>query len=501
MSLMKSSLRLIIPVLFLWTNAAVAQQKPENLCGTNGKTKWFEWYCQNRSALALDRGVDTAWLYVPMTVQITGTDNGTGHYNLEQAIISVDNMNKQFTDARIRFYLMPGDPFRYLNNSYWNDHEWDGGADMINANLLPDRLNAFVVGDPAGNCGYSWMDAIVLGKACSGTNNTTWAHEAGHHFSLPHPFSGWENTTWNYSQVAPTQIGGQAVEKTDGSNCADAGDNFCDTRPDYLNYRWDCNQNQLSNTLQYDPNGVEFRSDASLYMAYALDACANRFTPEQITAMRDNLVFARPEYLQITEPLVEIADDVPVELVSPIDTAYAPYDHVTFSWNPVPNATLYTVEVSLFENNSARIIWETVYNTTTLTLTKNIPNNRVLYWRVRPYNEWDLSKQLAPQQVGVFKTKNYAATNELERVLLAELSPNPVVAGAVAQLLLSSEENMDAALTITDAAGRRCHIETLRIQPGDNLIEIPTAKLNAGLYFVSLQNELGTILKRMAVTE
>jgi len=68
-------------------------------------------------------------------------------------------------------------------------------------------------------------------------------------------------------------------------------------------------------------------------------------------------------------------------------------------------------------------------------------------------------------------------------------------------LLLSSEDNMDAALTITDAAGRRCHIETLRIQPGDNLIEIPTAKLNAGLYFVSLQNELGTILKRMAVTE
>ena len=345
------------------------------------------------------------------------------------------------------------------------------------------------------------MDAIVLGKGCSGPNNSTWAHEAGHHFSLPHPFFGWEGTTWNYAEPAPAALGGQEVEKTDGSNCYTSGDFFCDTRPDYLNYRWGCDQNKESYTPQHDPNDVEFRSDASLIMGYALDACADRFTPEQIIAMRDNIMFEHNAYIQVTDPLQEISDNDPVTLISPIDTAYVQYNNVTFSWNPVPNASLYTVEVALHENMLPRFIWETVYNTTTLTVTKNIPNNKLLYWRVRPYSEWDLSKQLAPQQVGVFRTKNYAATNDLERVLLAELSPNPAVAGVPAKLLLSSDDNLEAKMSIFDVAGRRCHVETLRLQPGDNLIDIPTGKLNAGLYFVSLQNELGTILKRLVVTE
>ena len=498
---MRSMLRFLIPALLFLVKPALAQHTNDNFCGTAGITPWFEWYCQNRFALADNRGLDSTWLYVPITMQITGTDAGGGHFNLEQGIIDIDNMNRQYADAMIRFYLMPGDPFRYLNKSAWHDHDWQDGADMINTNRIPNRLNAFVVQNPADNCGYSWLDAIVLGKGCSGSTNTTWAHEAGHHLSLPHPFYGWEGEDWNYNEPAPELIGNHPVEKTDGSNCYNAGDYFCDTRPDYLNDRWSCNENGESTTVQHDPNGAPFSSDASLIMGYALDQCANRFTPEQITAVRDNLMFEHDEYLQITEPLQEIADDLPVELISPIDTAVVQYNNVTLSWNAVPNATLYAVEIALFEDMSARFVWETTYNTTTLTLTKNMPNNRLLYWRVRPYNEWDLSKQLAPQQVGVFKTNNFAATNDLERVLIAELSPNPVFAGSSAKLQLSSDDNMDASLSITDAAGRRCHVETLRLHTGENLIDIPTEKLASGMYFVTLQNELGTIIKRLAVTE
>lgn len=497
---MKSTLRFLFPVvLFLSGNAAFGQT-PDNFCGTRGITPWFEWYCKSRNVLA-DGGGDTSWLYVPMTLQITGTNNGTGHFNLEMAINAVDNMNRQFAPARIRFYLMPGDPFRYLNNSSWHVHDYTGGADLINNNRLPDRLNAFVVQDPAGNCGYSWLDAIVLGKGCSGNGNTTWAHEAGHHLSLPHPFFGWEGETFNYANPAPQQIGGHDVEKTDGSNCYNSGDFFCDTRPDYLNYRWSCNQDRESTAIQHDPDGVPFRSDASLIMGYASDECASRFTPEQITAMRDNIMLEHNAYIQITEPLQEISDNDPVTLISPIDTAYVQYNDATFSWNPVPNASLYTVEIALHEDMLARYVSATVYNTTTLKVTGGIPNNKLLYWTVRPYSEWDLSKQLAPQQVGVFRTKNLSATNELEQVLLAELSPNPVAAGEVAKLLLSSDDNLDAAMTITDGAGRRCYVENIQLQPGENLIDVPTSQLTAGLYFVTIQNELGTIIKRLAVTQ
>ena len=57
------------------------------------------------------------------------------------------------------------------------------------------------------------------------------------------------------------------VEKMDGSNCHYAADGFCDTSPDYIDYRWPCNDNLESNVTQMDPNGETFQSDGSLFMS------------------------------------------------------------------------------------------------------------------------------------------------------------------------------------------------------------------------------------------
>lgn len=480
---------------------------PSEWCGTKGLTPWFDYYRQNRSAIAAERGDgDTAWLYVPVTIQITGTNTGAGYYPLEQAILSVCQMNEHFAPTRIRYYLQPGDPVRYLNNSDWHNHEWDGGADLIESNKIPNRLNTFIVSDPAGNCGYSWYDAIVMAKGCSGPGNRTWAHEAGHHLSLPHPFFGWEGFSWNYTQPAPEILDKPGnfdpeVEKVDGSNCYESGDFFCDTRPDYLHDRWPCNSDAESYTLQHDPNGVPFRSDATLIMGYSSDNCGAIFTPEQVAAMRANLHDQHASYLQVTEPGAEIADDAVVELTMPIDSQVVQYNDFTLHWNPVPNATFYTVEVFLYSSLTPRLFYQTVYNETSMTITKGIPNNRTLYWRVRVQNEWDLCQPSDNQQLGVFKTKNFSATNDLESTVLAELSPNPVSSGLPAKLLLTSDENMEASLSITDAAGRQCQRQNIHLSFGENIIEVATDGLQAGLYTLSLQNEKGTILKRLAVTK
>ena len=101
----------------------------------------------------------------------------------------------------------------------------------------------------------------------------------------------------------------------------------------------------------------------------------------------------------------------------------------------------------------------------------------------------------------MFKTQNLLATNDLERTLSSELSPNPASAGLPATLVLNTESSMEALLTLTDASGRQCYRQVLDIAPGENFLEIPTAALESGLYVVSLQNEKGVILKRLAVTE
>ncbi|MCW5921385.1 MAG: zinc-dependent metalloprotease [Saprospiraceae bacterium] len=472
-------------------------------CGYTGKSPWLEWYQANRANITQARGDnDTAWLYVPITIHLVGTSFGTGHYKMDQALRAVCEMNAQFAEGRIRFYLMPGDPVRYHNNSAWNDHQYfPGGDEMINANRLPNRMNVFVVSNPAGNCGYAWQDAIVIGVNCSGPGNTVWAHEAGHHLSLPHPFVGWEGFSWNYTQPAPAEIYGHPVEKTDTSNCYFSADGFCDTRPDYLNYRWPCNSEQQSIVIQRDPDGVQFRSDATLIMGYAYDACASRFTPEQIEAMRSNIYFEHSQYLQIFDPLPEIDDNATVHLISPVDSQTVHFKEITFTWDTVPGATMYNLEIGLAPNFNPKMYNQVHYNTTSVTVTGGIPNNRDILWRVRAYSEWDVCQPNTNAQIGVFKTKNLTSTNDLERVAVAELSPNPVSGGLPAVLNVSSDEYIEAVLAVHDAAGRLCQSQNVRLSPGDNRINIATERLNTGIFIVSLRNERGALVKRLAIAE
>lgn len=480
--------------------ATAQKQMDKPWCGYTGKSPWFSWYQQNRDQIALDRGIDTAWLYVPVTLHLVGDNAGNGYFPLEQSTRALCEMNEQFSDAHIRFYLKPGDPIRYLNNSGWYQHDYTAGGQMIDQNWLPGRLNIFVVDDPADNCGYSWKDAIVMGKGCSPSGNTTWAHETGHHLSLPHPFVGWEGFEWDYSEPAPEDINGYPVEKTDGSNCGFAGDGFCDTEPDYLQDRWTCNTDKRSNDVQIDPNGVAFRSDATLYMGYSLDECQARFTAEQIEAMRSNLHDEHVDYLQITQPLADIDDNASVQLLSPIDSQTVHYNNITLNWQAVPGANFYIVEVGLAPGLSPKFFTQTVYNSTSVNITGGVPNNRVLKWRVRAFGEWDVCHVNTNVQIGIFKTKNLTSTNDLESAILTELSPNPVAGGVPALLTVTSAESMDVKMTITDASGRVFENRNIRLGNGENRIELPTGNLEAGFYVINLHNEKGNFMKRLVVT-
>lgn len=490
-------------IMIFFAGLTAAQQPLANeWCGYRGKSDWLKWYQTHKHEIVQERGVDTSWLYVPVTIHLVGTDAGDGYFSIEKSIRAMCEMNEKFADARIRFYLMPGDAFRYINNSEWYDHQYNEGKSMIEENKIDGRLNAFVVSDPAGNCGYAWKDAIVLGKNCSGAGNITWAHETGHHLSLPHSFSGWEGFDWNYTEPAPAEIDDHQVEKADSSNCHNAGDGFCDTRPDYLNYRWQCNNNKESTVVQHDPNGIDFRSDATLIMGYANDNCSSRFTQEQIDAMRADLNIKHDEYIAQPAPFTDIADDLTVGLVSPVDSQVVQYNNVMFTWDLIPGATYYVVEISP-NAGFAPVVYSKTFtpSTNSVSVTKNILNNWTMYWRVRAYNEWDLCQPYDNAQVGVFKTKNLTATNELEQKIAAELSPNPVAGGFPAILTVTSDETMDAGILITDATGRACFNRQVRLFAGENRVEIPTENLSAGFYVVNLHNEKGAFLKRLIVTE
>lgn len=496
-------------LLILSIAGALTAQSVRNdeFCGYTGKSAWLQWYQENQGAMLDDRNDDSTWLYVPMTVHIVGTNAAGGYYPEDQVFRAICEMNENYAPAFIRFYLQPGQPFNYLNNSYWYEHDWMGGAELIDENKIDDRLNAFVVQTAAGACGYSWRDAIVLAKGCSGEGNITWTHEGGHHFSLPHTFLGWEDESWNFNEPAPTTIGdnNRKVEKVDGSNCAQAGDGFCDTPADFLSDRWTCTDDGKSQTVQHDPNDVPFQSDASYFMSYALDNCSYQFSPQQLNAMRANLLDEHSNYLQVFDPMPSLPDDVTVQLLSPLDTQEVQFNNFSLTFNTIPNATMYMVELSINPSMNPRLFYSLVLeddNTSiTVDVQKNLPKNCLHYWRVRAFNEWDMCQPFNNGQIGVIRTRDFTATSEQERHIGLSLQPNPLASGQTLSLSISTDRNEQVQLSIVDLSGKRHYQATRRLAAGDHLEYLPTESLSAGVYLVQIQNEQGLMTRKLVVTQ
>lgn len=468
-------------------------------CGYTGHSPWLEQYIKNRPPLP-ENNADTTWMYVPVTLHITGTDTGTGYYPLDQAIRALCEMNEKYEQVNIRFYLAPDEPVRYINNSSWHKHDNAGGREMAEANALQARLNAFVVSDPNGNCGYSGFGVIVLGQGCSGTGYTTWAHEAGHHFSLPHTFRGWEGYQHNYSTPAPIKIGSRFVENVDRTNCRDAGDFFCDTRPDYLNFRWTCNASGESSTLQTDPLGNTFRSDGTLLMGYADQACRARFTPEQIAAMRANLRGEHSEYLQWPEPGPGFPADAVVELTMPVDSQVVAYNNASFAWKPLPGAAFYQLEIARSESFATVLYRAVVFADTQYTFTKPIINNNTLYWRVKGFNTDVPCAPFDTFQTGIFRTRNLSVSaQDLSHKFASITVNNPVATGSEAWLSTDATESIEGTLELSDAMGRLVGSKTVFIPTGESQTAVGAANLRPGFYTLTLRTTSGTLTRRLLV--
>ncbi len=482
---------------FFFLSQVMAQTWPAP-CGTYGKTKWLTEYQNNRDAYATES--DTGWLYIPITITIVGKDDGTGYFPKNRALKALCRMNNQFEQARIKCYLHPVLPWRYLNKSSWYEHDWSGGQQMITQNNLPNRVNAYIVKNPAGNCGYAWYDAIVLGSNCSSESNSTWSHELGHHLSLPHPFVGWEGRNVDPNKPAPVSLGwGNQVEKVERSNCLLAADGFCDTGPDYISDRWNCDINGQSYPL-LDPDSVSFKVDGSYIMGYANDACQSRFTPDQIAAMRANLRTEHSSYLSTNQHGTTLDDDSAVQLIAPIDSAQVQFNQATFTWHVLPKATDYVIEIGLNPNFAPTLHFNTTSDTS-YTYTSGLPKNRVLYWRVKAFNRWDVCEEQSNWQIGSFWSLDLSDANELEKNYSLSLTPNPVSSGHELQVTIQADRSEAVRWTIFDITGRLVAQATVALFEGEQTLTLPVSACVPGQYRLVLQNERGLIQRPFAVFE
>ncbi len=355
----------------------IANAQQPGYCGTDMPEDMIHWLTAHQAAAAKTgarQGGPGTVYYIPVKVHVVGDDNGAGYHKTQTILDGLCTLNEQYEQVGFHFYLF-GD-FNYINHTGLYEHT--GGVNStVNATKSANAANIYYVLDPDGNCGYfsgGSRDFIAVAKSCSGPTNSTVAHELGHYFSMPHTFFGWESRDPNTASATAFD------ERVNGTNCLTAGDRFCDTPADYLSDRWSCPYNKT----KLDYNGDQYQVDGSLFMSYANDACQDKFSPEQINAMRSYLLSARSNLLSQPQPAKDSVGLTTV-VYPPDGSNGIPANFTQLRWRKVAGATRYHVLLTRFFNGSFYEV-DTVVQDTTILLSGLQPN--VNYrWKIKAFNE------------------------------------------------------------------------------------------------------------------
>lgn len=485
---------LLFKALALVFPAFLHAQEPHP-CGTAPVIDpWLLEYKQHPEQFASARSFDT--LYAGVQVHLVARNNGTGRFTVERLLDAFCRLNLDFQPAAVQFFLK--NDWTTPNNTNWYNHsDIPEGIEMMFENNVPDALNAYFVGDPAGNCGYNLPYAgVAIAHQCANPDDHTWTHEVGHALTLPHPFIGWEGKVYNFAvptpdtltydythfhatpdTIVPAPLDTALVERLDGSNCGIAADLFCDTKPDYLSYRWNCDNNGQSQVTLKDQSGATFKADGTLYMSYSNDACSNRFSDDQIATLRANLLTQKTAWLHPGAPYPDISGS-PV-LLSPNGGETVPAVDIPLHWSPAPGATHYLVQVSRFSNYVVKN-YDLVVTDTTFTAATLLPNY-TYYWRVRPFNYGHTCASFT-ENASFYAIPSSSvgglSTDDNFRYYPTRLSPDQ-------QLTLeipASWLNQTAECRFFDATGRL--VWQTRLTPGTEKItlSLPSDEWEAGIY-------------------
>ncbi len=469
----------------------------QNHCGTpSQKSLWLSKFQQNPANFSQPEA-DTTF-YIPMTVHLLSANSGQNYYDFNKLVASFCQLNEDYAQANIQFYLKG--PIHYIANSEYNQHDdVIKGAEMMFANDVPNTLNTYFVSDPAGNCGYNLPYAsIAMSKSCAGKGNHTWAHEIGHAFTLPHPFLGWEGDMYNEGDVAPTTvtydytffkdtlildtliIDTAFVELVDGSNCSIAADGFCDTAPDYLSYRWLCDESNNSPFMATDPTGQKFEVDGSLYMSYSADACQSRFSDDQITAMRAYILDKHPEYLADNQTPLPALSAEPVTLLSPINETLSDPNYSKLIWTSAGSSAKYRV-IATRATDFSELALDTIISDTSIVIS-NLFDQFNYYWRVQPFNDYSFCTPISA--TGKFKADAATVSIYNKKDTQWHLFPTYSQRASTLQLTGNQPLTRDIDIRITDMTGRV--LQQQKLPKGNTHYTITLSeKIKKGIYIIS----------------
>ena len=489
---MKNIAILLGLLLLLCDNLGAQSASEPEFCGTKpGKSEWLKKYQLNKLK-ADSRNAEK--LYIPLTVSILTNNDGSKGYSLNNVFAELCQLNRDFDAAGIYFYLSA--PVRYIANTEWNNHKDYGTAFEMFGKNVDNTVNVYYCSDAAGNCGYDVMGVgMVLNKGCMGTVSHTWAHEMGHELSLPHTFVGWEGAKYDATAV-PDTVNGYQVELVGRTNCTTAGDGFCDTPADYLNYRWDCQPDGKSTTLLKDPSGQSFRVDGTLFMSYSKFDCMNRFSDEQIAAMRASSLSEKGKFVSKDYTVNTIKDSVRV--LSPLNNSLLKPDNAVFKWRKNESCDYYFYEVA--RDKSFNYLVQSGTTTDTAVLLNPLLTSKDYFWRISGFNLSSVCQPSTTARFFKFTTDN-AFSNVVDLNFIGDIKvfPNPLSGDGLLRVALQAQRSGKITLSLHQMSGSVVYRKEFQISDGENELLLQQENLPAGVYLLRIDAATGSLQRKIAV--
>jgi hypothetical protein len=527
---MKKVLILLLVGLFLAPLSMSAQDThPQHSCGTSIETQEI----LKRNMIELRNrypnvATSRAITYVPVWFHLVATSEGTGRTTQANVAEMLCEWNKIYTNTglEIQFYIKG---FSEINlTALYNGPQSFAGTNRMISTKKPDAMNVYMTNNAGDGTGTGTVLAYYSNRSSSldaeyandwivctngqanAANATTIAHEAGHFFSLPHTFYGWEATdaptvaapcapaTINYSGriVVVEKVPRTGANK----NCDVAADGFCDTPADYnLGFGWQGGGCAWSGVAK-DPDCVPLDPDETNLMGYFLN-CIKNFSGEQKTAMLNNLLqHPKRAYLR-GAPTPPLTPATPTLTLPATGTTTTYINNIQLDWDDVPNAYGYIVDVGRFATLATGVktffVTSSNLNINDLNVPSFLLTSTKYYWRVKaivPYNNCNNASV-----VSNFTTGTLNAVNEIAGVTKFTVSPNPLSKSQSLTLEMNSETAFDAKIKLINMTGQLMQSEKRAFATGYSTQAISVSDLPNGTYILSVESDKGVLNKRIVI--
>jgi hypothetical protein len=467
--------------------------------------------------------------YIPVWFHMVALSDGTGRGTEANVADMVCEWNRLYeaNGLEMQFYIKG---FSQINlDALYNSPQSFAGTNRMLTTKKTDAMNVYITKDAgAGRPGETVLayysnrgstgdpeytnDWIVCSiSEVSGPKASTIAHEAGHLFTLPHTFYGWEEvgafipTATVPCAPATVNYGGRIVEvekvarSGPTKNCATAADGFCDTPPDYYVAFTQTVSNCVYTGTAKDPDCVLIDPDEKNIMGYF--NCLSTFSAEQKAAIRNNyLNHPKRQYLRAGDITPPLTSALPTIVSPAVGSTTTFFNNFKLDWSDVPGVIGYAVDISRFSSfSSPKSFYSTVSEVNVNPLTAAgfaFSESKTLYWRVRaivPYKNCDAVAS------GSFITGTLNDVNEIAGVTQFVVSPNPLSKSQNLTLEMNSETAFDAKIKLVNMTGQVVKTDNRRFAVGYSAQAISVTDLTNGTYILSVESDKGVLNKRIII--